>query len=212
VVEEGVTEHGVLLDHVVRGDVSGRVVWSRPATGEPRVETHVLQAIPQRGMEDAVESMTEVGVTHLHPVVTRRTVSLPHVDAAKRRTERWRSVAREAAQLAGRAATPAVHPITTLTDAVVSLRGVALLTAVVRAGAQPIRRHEVDGTRPLAIVIGPEGGLDDGELVLLRDAGAREVHLGPRVIPARFAGAIALCIVMAGIGELDRPAEPVPTP
>jgi 16S rRNA U1498 N3-methylase RsmE len=59
-------------------------------------------------------------------------------------------------------------------------------------------------------VIGPEGGFDDVDQALLDAARAAWVHLGPRTLPSRLAGAIATSLLLASAGDLDHAAEPVP--
>ena len=59
-------------------------------------------------------------------------------------------------------------------------------------------------------MIGPEGGLAPEELAEIRAAGGEEVHLGPRVLRARLAGAVAVGILLARLGDLD--AAPAPPP
>ena len=44
----------------------------------------------------------------------------------------------------------------------------------------------------VAVVVGPEGGLTDGEVVAFRAAGAHAVRLGPEVLRTSTAGAAAL--------------------
>jgi len=47
------------------------------------------------------------------------------------------------------------------------------------------------------LVVGPEGGITDAELAVLTAAGARSVRLGPQVLRASTAGAVALAAVGA---------------
>jgi 16S rRNA (uracil1498-N3)-methyltransferase len=212
VVDSARIEHGVVVDEVSRDAVAGWIVWSREATGDPRLRTHVLQALPQRGMDDAVEALSQVGATHIHPVLSSRTVPQPGEAASLRRLERWRTIAREAAQLAGRACTPLVHPIATLEDACAALPRDAKLIAAAVYAERPLARARIDVDRPVAIAIGPEGGFDAAELDVLRRAGAALVNLGPRVLPSRLAGAIALALVLQRAGELDAATTAAPTP
>jgi 16S rRNA (uracil1498-N3)-methyltransferase len=141
-------------------------------------------------MDAAVEALAEVGAAEVWPLLTRRTVARPDAERAARRVERWRAVAREAAALAGRARPVPVHAPQRLEEALAAL------------GAGDRRR--------LALVIGPEGGLAPEELAAIRAAGGEEVHLGARVLRARLAGAVAVAVLLARLGDLDAAARPAP--
>jgi 16S rRNA (uracil1498-N3)-methyltransferase len=209
VVEAGGVEHGVVLEEVEPGRARGRVEWSRPATGEPRARVHVLQALTAEGMDVAVEALAEVGAAEVWPVLTRRTVARPGPERAARRVERWRAIAREAAALAGRAAPVPVHPPRPLDDAIAALPPGTRVLACATGAGRPLAAVEGDG-RPLALVIGPEGGLAAEEVAAIVAAGGEEVHLGPRVLRARLAGAVALGVLLGRLGDLDAALAPPP--
>jgi 16S rRNA (uracil1498-N3)-methyltransferase len=212
IVEGGTMEHGLELDEVTPSRVSGSIVWSRPATGEPRLAVHVLQAVPAQAMDATVEALTEVGATTIRPVLTHRTVSRPDPSRVVHRLERWRTIAREAAQLAGRAAPPAVHPILPLREALQALPpGTRILACVISLDAIPISSAVPELPADIALVIGPEGGLDLADLRALDECGAARVHLGSRTFPSRLAGAIATSLLLAGAGDLDAVAAPPPS-
>jgi 16S rRNA (uracil1498-N3)-methyltransferase len=73
----------------------------------------------------------------------------------------------------------------------------------------PLAAVEGDG-RPLALVIGPEGGLAPEEVAAIVAAGGEAVHLGPRVLRARLAGAVALAVLLGRLGDLDAALAPPP--
>jgi 16S rRNA (uracil1498-N3)-methyltransferase len=159
-------------------------------------------------MDAAVEALAEVGAAEVWPVITRRTVARPDPARAARRVERWSAIAREAAALAGRAGPVPVRPPLPLGDALAALPAGTRVLACAVGGARPLAAVAHEG-RPLALVIGPEGGLDPEELASILAAGGEVVHLGARVLRARLAGAVALGILLAGLGELDAaPAAP----
>jgi 16S rRNA (uracil1498-N3)-methyltransferase len=211
VVERGDVEHGVQLDEVTPARVTGAIIWSRPATGEPALDVHVLQAVPAQGMDDTIEALVVAGAASIRPVITTRTVARIDATRASRRLERWRLIARNAAQLSGRAATPEVHDVVDLRVATDELRdGARILVCALRDDAASIATVG-PGLPGVGLVIGPEGGLGPTDFDVLDAAAATYVHLGPRTFPSRLAGAIATSLLLVGSGDLDRPASPVPS-
>ena len=213
IVEDGRVEHGIRLDEVTPLRVSGAIVWSRPAAGEPLLAVHVLQAVPAQAMDATVEALTEAGATTIRPVLTHRTVSRPDPSRVIHRLERWRLIARESAQLAGRAAPPDVHSIVPLREALNDLPvGTRILACVIAHDAAPILSAVPAPPADVGLVIGPEGGLDVADLRVLAKSGAVNVHLGARTLPSRLAGAVATSLLLAGAGDLDATAQPAPVP
>lgn len=133
--------------------------------------------------ELAAQKATEVGVSEIVPLVTGRTVK------GSLRTDRIRTIVREAAELAGRGLVPEVRePIPmpqVLTEA--SRNDVNFFfdpSGTPFAGAAKSVRHA-------GIWIGPEGGWDEGELELARQVGMRIVSLGNLVLRAETAAIVA---------------------
>ncbi|HEY4869062.1 MAG TPA: RsmE family RNA methyltransferase [Candidatus Dormibacteraeota bacterium] len=204
VVEDGRREHGIIVEEVARHRVTGRIAWTRPAGGDPLLRIHVVQAIPAQGMDLAVEALAEIGVAAVWPVITDRGVARPDLSRATGRVERWHTIAREAAQLAGRASVPDIQPVQPLSTAVGMLpAGCRILACVVDAAATPLATISLDPNAPVAVVVGPEGGLSPADLAVLDAAGAEAVHLGPRVIRSRLAGFFAASLLLAAAGELN---------
>jgi 16S rRNA (uracil1498-N3)-methyltransferase len=62
---------------------------------------------------------------------------------------------------------------------------------------RPMAGLTVPDTGTVAVVVGPEGGLTDGEVVAFRAAGAEPVRLGAEVLRTSTAGAAALAALSA---------------
>jgi 16S rRNA (uracil1498-N3)-methyltransferase len=167
-------------------------VLERTHVEQPRPRVVVAQALVKgdRG-ELAVELATEAGVDAIVPWRAARCVA--RWDEGPRGAKalaKWRSTAREAAKQSRRAWVPEVaEPV-----------GTAELAALVGQAAKAMVLHEsatgrladlpTDGD--LLLVVGPEGGISDEELAVLTDAGAVAVRLGPSVLRASTAAAVAL--------------------
>ncbi len=210
VVDGDGDEHGVLLRSVTGERVEGDVIWSRPATGEPRLRITAVQALPRERMEDCIDMLVGAGVAEIRPVVTERVVGRPPADRVGQRVRRWQAVAGEAAQLAGRGMIPRVHAPTGLADALATLSPASRVVACTFDGHRSIATLDVDVERPVALCIGPEGGFGERDLGALRDAGAELMHMGARILRTRYAGAIACTLLLAGSGDLETPVTPPP--
>jgi 16S rRNA (uracil1498-N3)-methyltransferase len=210
-VDPGGTEYGVRLVAVSAAVVEGEVAWSRPVTGEPRLRVTLLQALPRDRMDDCIDIAVQAGVAAIVPVLTERIVSRPEPERTAARLRRWNAVAREAAQLAGRGTIPPVHapqPLATALDHLAA--GTRVVACTIEREAPPLTQLDIDPHAPLALCIGPEGGLAAADLVALDEHGAQWAHLGPRVLRTRYAGAVATALLLGRAGDLDCPAAPPP--
>ncbi|MGH7687125.1 MAG: RsmE family RNA methyltransferase [Candidatus Dormibacteria bacterium] len=211
VVEAGTIEHGVVLTDVGATQVSGRIEWSRPATGESRLRIHLLQAIPARGFDDTIEALAIAGADTIHPVITERGVVRADAGPSRLKAGRWEAIAREAAQLAGRGRAPRIAPPMPLAAVLAALPArCPILACVADERAIPIETFTVGDTATVACMIGPEGGLGARDLLELNAHDATTVHLGPRIVPSRLAGLVAVSLLLARNGDLDSAPEPAP--
>ena len=209
VVDGDGLEHGIAVEEVGGGRVAGRVTWTRPATGEPRLCVHVLQALPRDGMDEAVEAMCEVGAAAIHPVVTDRCTARPDAARSAARVRRWRTIALQAAQLAGRVRPPHIFDVASLDDALTALPAGAGVVALTLDAPVALRSVEV-AAESVALVVGPEGGLSPAERERLAAAGAVAAHLGARTLRARLAGSVAVALLLQQAGDLDTPVDLAP--
>lgn len=164
--------------------------------GELPVPVTVLQAVVKGAKFDTViEKCVELGASRIVPVVCERS----YAGSGERKVDRWRRIARAAAQQSRRRMIPAVdHPIA-WADGIAALRGAALLVAHPEAGAHSLAAalKRRDPTTALAIAVGPEGSLTSEELQIASAAGADLVSLGPTILRTETAAAATLAAIAA---------------
>jgi 16S rRNA (uracil1498-N3)-methyltransferase len=171
--------------------VTGRTRLDPPA---PRVVVAQALVKGDRG-ELAVELATEAGVDEILPWRAARCVARweegPRGDKA---LARWRSTAREAAKQARRPWLPVVGAPMTTAALVrrVADAGVALVLHESATDRLADLGPELAVAGEVLLVVGPEGGVTDDEVAALTAAGARPVRLGPEVLRASTAAAVAL--------------------
>jgi 16S rRNA (uracil1498-N3)-methyltransferase len=182
----------------VDGDTVSVDVRARRDVPRPRPRLVVVQAILKgdRG-ELAVEMLTEVGVEVVVPWRAARCVVEWRGDRGARALGKWRAHARESAKQARRAWLPEVREPAT-TDAVAELlSGCALGVVLHESAAAPLAQLPTPDDGDVALVVGPEGGITDGELAVLSAAGARACRLGDTVLRASTAGVAAAAAVLS---------------
>jgi 16S rRNA (uracil1498-N3)-methyltransferase len=171
------------LDRVSPELVEGTVVAEREHTPEPRARIVIgIAQLPAPALELVLSRCTEGGAVSFHVIQAERSV------AQGSKPDRWRTICREAAMLAGRLVVPEVA-------------GPSKLAEVVALSENPLMLHRTaavhlaDMAEPqnLTLLIGPEGGWSERELALV----TAKATLGPRNLRADTAALFALATALA---------------
>jgi 16S rRNA (uracil1498-N3)-methyltransferase len=171
------------------------------ATESPASIT-LLQAVCRGQRMDAViQKATELGVTCIRPLLTERSVVRLHDDQMARRREHWRRIAIGACEQCGRSRIPHVAPPLALPDALA--QATELQTRLMLDPGGDPASGDLAGT-PIGLLIGPEGGLTEGEYRLAVAAGYRAIRLGPRILRTETAPLAALAVLQFLCGDLGR--------
>jgi 16S rRNA (uracil1498-N3)-methyltransferase len=170
-------------------------------------------------MEWAIEKCTELNVTTIVPVIARRTEK--HLAlAADKRVERWRRIAREAAEQSRRIAPPEIADPVKLKEALANFHDSTIIPhadsglsrgtcghadcdlRIVLAETGPeATLSEVlrarDNVTSLALAIGPEGGWTTEDLQLFKLSQWLAASLGDTILRAETAAISAVAIARA---------------
>jgi 16S rRNA (uracil1498-N3)-methyltransferase len=146
-------------------------------------------------MEWALEKLTELGVSHVVPMIAQRTEQ--HlVKAAAKRVERWRKIAREASQQARRIAPPEIAEPVALKKAIEKEQG-SLIVLSESEDQISLKTVLNECKLPLALAFGPEGGWSETELELFNTLGWKSASLGHTILRAETAAIAAVAVAMA---------------
>jgi len=166
----------------------------------------LIQGMPKGDkLEWVLQKGTELGATHFFPADTARSVVKLSAERAQERVKRWVKIVEEAARQCQRADVPWVEPPRLLLDAVAALpQGTAVLVLDEEERARPLSHafREVPALAPLALVVGPEGGLERAEVAGLVALGGQAVSLGTRILRTETAALVGLALLQHLRGEL----------
>jgi len=173
----------VRLDGVSPDVVEGVVVSERPHQPEPTAKiTIAIANLPAPALELVLSRCTEAGAHAFHVFQAERSV------ARGAKLERWGTICREAAMLAGRLRIPSVDALSSLDDVLKASDHVVML---VRNAPQALAG--LTQPRDLTLLVGPEGGWSERELAAV----PVKAGLGPRNLRADTAVLVGLAVALA---------------
>ena len=181
-----VDAHGFLLtvrvETVSTSLIAGRILAEEEHQPEPTRQVVVaISHLPATSLDLVLSRCTEVGASAFHIVQADRSV------ARGARHERWQTIVREAAMLAGRLRVPVIAGPSPLAEV---LREHPNPVMLLRGAATPLSGMPREGD--VTLLIGPEGGWTEREVAMV------SVHaaLGPRNLRADTAAVVATAIAV----------------
>lgn len=180
------------------------VQTGEPRTGDNESPLHVHLGIAlSRGdrMDWVVQKATELGVGAITPLFSEHTGVKLAGERAEKKIKHWRQVAVSACEQCGRNRLPDIHPPRPLDDWLASVQ--ADRKFVLHHRATGSEEGEASTPASIALLVGPEGGLSDGEIAGAERAGFTALRLGPRVLRTETAPIAALAILQARWGDMQ---------
>jgi 16S rRNA (uracil1498-N3)-methyltransferase len=200
-------EYDVTLTEVTGREAAGRITGKRPASGEPRRQITLFQSLLAREkFEMVLRKGTEVGISRFAPVQTDRSLLRAKQIDAKKMT-RWQRIVTEAAEQSHRGRIPDIEQPVGFADALGHFGQFDRVLIAAPSDESPTLRQALvqDDRAPasVAILIGPEGGFAEDEVVLAEERGAITISLGPRIFRTETAAIIVPALVLYELGEME---------
>lgn len=170
--------------------VEAQVLKHQTNTNEPQKSVTLYLAILKKdNFELAIQKAVEIGVTHIVPLLTERTVKIGI------NTERITAIIKEAAEQSGRGKIPALHEARSFEDA---LAEAGKETSVFfDLGGEPLTA--AISSRATNLFVGPEGGFSEDEAEQARKTGLTPTSLGQLTLRGETAAIVGSYRVVHGI-------------
>jgi 16S rRNA (uracil1498-N3)-methyltransferase len=153
-----------------------------------------------RKLDDTVEKLAEMGATEFWGYSSARSVAKWDKLKADRVTKRWRSIATAATKVARSPFATEVGGTLSWTELIRRITREEFTVVLWEEASLPLRTALVGGGTRVALVVGPEGGLEREEAEALADAGAQLVSLGPRIFRTEHASVVATASLLYHYG------------
>lgn len=163
----------------------------------------IFQGLPKADkMEFVIQKAVELGVYEIVPVSASRCVVKLDEKKEKAKLSRWQGISEAAAKQSKRAVIPKVCPVMTMKQACEYGKDFDVILIpyeLADHNNMEKTRNLLESLRPgqrIGFFIGPEGGFEESEVLLAKDAGAIPITLGKRILRTETAGLTVLAWIM----------------
>jgi len=159
----------------------------------------LVQALAKGDRDElAIQAATELGVMSISPWQASRSISRWDGPKISKGQARWQQIVSEAAKQSLRAFTPEVKNIVDTKELVALVSSFDLVLVLDTSATMSIEEAGIPSSGSIALVVGPEGGIEQSELDALEAAGAKLVSLGANVLRTSTAGPALIAALMLG--------------
>ncbi len=192
------------VSDVSPGQISLVVRKCQESEAEAAVKVSVYMAFPKADkLEHVIQKATELGAYEIVAFPSARCVSKPDEKSLKKKLERWQKIAASAAEQSGRGRIPQVLTLGSYAEALdrAAKADRAILFYENERASTLRMAMEAGEYRTISLLTGPEGGLEEREVVQAQEAGLQVCTLGRRILRCETAPLCALSAVMYATGE-----------
>jgi len=176
----------------------------RASQTEAAVQVSIYMAFPKADkLEHVIQKATELGAYEIVAFPSGRCVSKPDDKSLKKKLERWQKIAASASEQCGRGRIPEVIVLGSFTEALkrAATADKALMFYENEQAVTLRMALQTGAYKTVSLLTGPEGGLEEREVEMARNAGLQVCTLGKRILRCETAPLCALSAVMYDAGE-----------
>ena len=184
------------ISNIENNIVKTKIIEKVYGIAEGNVELHVFQGLPKaEKMELIIQKGTELGVNRFIPVKFERCVVKLDEKSENKKLDRWQKIAEVAAKQSMRDLVPKIEKIVTIKNITEIIKEYDLVLLAYELEKNNYIKNELKKIKNeknglgankikyrIAVIIGPEGGIEEKEVEVLRNAGAMVVSLGKRIL------------------------------
>jgi len=190
-------DYACQLVAVKKSGVLAKVTGREAVENESPLNVTLLQGVSSGDrMDYTIQKAVELGVNHIQPIATERSVVKLTQTRAEKRLAHWQGIVTSACEQCGRAVVPTVAMPVSLSHWLANHPEAANRFLLNPVGA----RRLVELAQPsgeIQLLIGAEGGLSQAEIDMAMAHGFASVVLGPRVLRTETAALVAIRVMQA---------------
>lgn len=195
------------IEQIQEKNIDCHIIEEMASNVESPIQVSIFQGLPKADkMEWIIQKAVELGVYDITPLEMKRcVVKLNEKDKVKK-IQRWQKISEGAAKQSGRDRIPTIHPVINIKTLCEQIKEYDLVLVAyenekTHTLKQELKNIKLDNKEmKIAIVIGPEGGIDPEEMMKFKEHDTKIITLGNRILRTETVALHMLSIIMY---ELD---------
>jgi len=194
------------LTLVKKNEVLAKVNSSIAINNESPLNITLLQGISSGDrMDYTIQKAVELGVNHIQPIATERSVVKLNQERAAKRLGHWQQVIHSACEQSGRAVVPQIAEPKSLSQWLAENshqnQSRILLNPIGAKRLAELEKPNVGASHEIQLLIGAEGGLSPNEIEAASTNGFQSIILGPRILRTETAALAAMASMHSVWGD-----------
>lgn len=194
--------------NIEKTEIYCKIIEEMQQNAESSFYLHIIQGLPKSDkMEQIIEKGTELGVKEFTPLNLKRCITKIDTKEEKKKIERWQKIALTAAKQCKRNIIPKINSIHNVKNIFDILEEYDIVIIAYEEEKKQtlkkvLKEYKKNKNIKIAILIGPEGGLEKQEVEELIKKGAKAVSLGQRILRTETVAITLASILMYELGDL----------
>lgn len=187
----------VEIEDINKNEIICKII-SENETTEPKINITLFQGIPKSDkMETIIQKSVELGVSTIYPVAMKNCIG--KIKDEKKKITRWQSISESAAKQSKRNIIPKIENQISDNELCEKIKEYDL-TILAYENEKTLNLKKLlkqnKNIKNIAIIIGPEGGIDKCETEEFEKQGAISCSIGKRILRCETASIVMLSMLM----------------
>ena len=178
------------IKDISKKEIICEIISLRKTESESNIKIDIFQGLPKADkMELIIQKGTELGVNCFYPVIFKRSIVKIAEKDSLSKISRWQKIAEVAAKQSGRDMIPLIKKIENLKNICKLFESYDIVLVAYENERNNYLKKELKNLIitnneeiKIAVIIGPEGGIDPEEISIMENYGAKIITLGKRIL------------------------------
>lgn len=197
------------IEKIEENCIKCRILEYKGSETEGKIQVTIFQGLPKSDkMELVIQKSVELGVYEIYPIEMKRCIVKLKEQEANKKIARWQKISEVAAKQSGRNIIPQIKEKVNIKQVCNMVENYDKLIVAYEEEKENSLKSELKSIKSkdkenikIAILVGPEGGIDLAEIEELRKAGAVIVTLGKRILRTETVALNVLSNIMYELEE-----------